>query len=303
VSPFVSSRPTISRTAKPTTSTTQSRKPTIPSSNSITVRYIKISRVSQSPFFGDNFIHILGIDVFDINGSFISDQSTPTISNIYQDDSVQYGPQYLIDGVHQSKQKNGTDRIPHTTNDASAYMQLDFGKDVVVSTIVLWNHLDSGTNRIVGCYLSAMDNAGTEIFSQIIDTTQDVYEWEFGPRPRSLFRSTVGPIRSILGRCIDVYGRNFVSGLQLSVWDCNGTPRQLWVRPTSLSTDLRLQSSFNNLCMDVASNVGVDRKVILTTCDTESISQKWIYDGRNLRPQYNTGLCLNIQGNESSNPP
>ena len=113
-----------------------------------------------------------------------------------------------------------------------------------------------------------------------------------------VFRSTAGPIRSILERCVDGNAANFVSGVQLQVWDCNGTPAQKWWRPSS--TDLRLQTS-NNLCMDAFGNAGSGGAVVLSTCNANLQSQKWVYDGRNLRPKYNTAFCLNIAGGSSFN--
>jgi hypothetical protein len=53
--------------------------------------------------------------------------------------------------------------------------------------------------------------------------------------------------------------------------------------------------------MDASGNVGAGGAVVLKTCNANLDSQKWIYDGRNLRVKYNTGLCLNIQGGNSVN--
>ena len=113
-----------------------------------------------------------------------------------------------------------------------------------------------------------------------------------------VFRSTSGPIRSLLEKCIDVPETNVASGVQLQMWDCNGAPAQKWWRPTA--TDLRLQT-FYNLCMDASVNVGSGGAVVLSTCNANLQSQKWVYDGRNLRPKYNINLCLTIEGGSSFN--
>ena len=46
--------------------------------------------------------------------------------------------------------------------------------------------------------------------------------------------------------------------------------------------------------MDAYGYPGPGGAVVLNDCNDVD-AQKWIYDGRNLRPKYNTGLCLNIQ--------
>ena len=107
-----------------------------------------------------------------------------------------------------------------------------------------------------------------------------------------IFRETMGPIRSVLGRCIDVPYDDFSVGRQLFVFDCNGGDNQKWIRPTA--TDLRLQTQ-NDMCMDATGN----GEVVLSTCDADVDTQQWIYDGRNLRPKYNTGLCLTSQGSDN----
>ena len=111
----------------------------------------------------------------------------------------------------------------------------------------------------------------------------------------TIFRVTMGPIRSLLGRCIDGGGGEIYQ--QLAIRDCNDESNQLWIRPTSSSTDLRLQTQ-SNKCMDALGSPGAGGPVILNTCN-DIDAQKWIYDGRNLRPKYNTGLCLSILGGDA----
>ena len=287
-----SSKPSIRPTWIPT------MKPTLSDgSRLISARYIKLVRVSITSY-GDYYIHILGMDVYNSSGTFISDRSTSTMSSVLNSDTVQHGPQFLTDGVHQTKKSDGTYRMSHTGNDLSGYMQIDFGKDVLISGIVLWNRLDMRQDGILGCTLLVIKNGGYTVFSRSLNTVEDFYDIGFGPRPRAVFRISPGPILSLLGRCIDVPLSNFASGIRVQIYDCNGTPAQKWWRPTAV--DLRLQTS-NNLCMDAAGNAGAGGQVILSACDAGLDSQKWIYDGRSLRPNYNTGLCLTIQGGISIN--
>jgi hypothetical protein len=169
------------------------------------------------------------------------------------------------------------DSLVPSTSSAGPYPNSDsyaYGKGVKSTGISITNIAASGNN------MSFLFTTGTTGFT-----------------PQSFRASKAGPIRSLLGRCIDVSAANFVSGVQLQVWDCNGSNAQHWFRPSS--TEL-LQTS-NNLCMDASGNVGAGGAVILKTCNANLDSQKWIHDGRNLRPKYNTGLCLNIQGGTSVN--
>jgi len=183
------------------------------------------------------------------------------------------------------------------SNTVGAFMQLDFKKDVSISSIVLWNLMQSGQGiRMIGCTLSVVSNSGITVFSHSLNTVQVVYDWEFGPRPRMMFRKTMGPIRSVLGKCIDV-PVNSGSGARIYVFDCHGGNNQQWGRPTSIDSDLRLQANQTNFCVDV----GTGGAVITSTCNATRDSQQWMYDGRNLRPKYNTGLCLTIEGGISIN--
>ena len=283
----------------PTASPTN--KPTIDSSLPILARYIKLSRSSPSGLTSSNqqMINILGIDVYDDVGTFISDQSVPYINQVFGNNSALYGPQFLIDGVHQGY--NGSQpRIPRTVDSLDAYMQLDFGKDVMMSRIEVWNPTDLYANQINGTLFTVTNNAGTALISQALTVVQPSYKWLLGPQPASIFRSTVGPIRNQLGQCIDVPDGHYYFGVQAMVYDCNGSSGQQWARATTKSSDLRLQTQNNNTyyCMDAS---GMNGAVVLQACNTMSQSQKWIYDGRNLRPQSDTGLCLALDGAVSPN--
>jgi hypothetical protein len=152
---------------------------------SLMARYIQLTRTSPSPDSSLPFlINILGIDVYDDHGTFISNQSTPYISQVLFDDTAQFGPKYLIDGVHQAYKPDGSYRLPHTAETPGAFMQLDFGKDVFLSSIVLWNLMECKTagcdHRIMGCTMLVINSAGITVFSQPISTVDIVYNWTFG---------------------------------------------------------------------------------------------------------------------------
>jgi len=119
----------------------------------------------------------LGIDVYDNNKAFISSQSTPTMSSIYFDPS-QFGPQFLVDGVHQMI--NGTRfRMAMTNVGTNEFMQLAFASDTLISSVKIWNVVGRGQNQILGCTLSIINNAGVTLYSQNITTLQDMYNWIF----------------------------------------------------------------------------------------------------------------------------
>ena len=211
-------RPSRGPTAKPSRrpSARPSSKPTSnPTSPYYFARYIKLTRVNQSPDTGSLYgFHVLGIDVYDGNGTFISSQSTATMSSIFGNDANQFGPQYLIDGVHAKTDAGGNTRLPCTQDLSGSWMQLDFGKNVLISRIDVWNRVDCCSNRIIGTQFSVTNNAGTSLLSQNITVSQSIYNWYKGPQPTSIFRVTAGVIRSLLGKCIDVTAGVYASGTQ-----------------------------------------------------------------------------------------
>jgi len=121
----------------------------------------------------------LGIDVYDNNKAFISSQSTPTMSSIYIDPS-QFGPQFLVDGVHEMINKTSSSiRIPRTNVGRNEFMQLAFASDTLISSVKIWNVVGPDQDQILGCTLSIINNAGVTLYSQNITTLQDMYNWIF----------------------------------------------------------------------------------------------------------------------------
>jgi len=158
-------------------------------------RYLKLSRdfpASLHDGDGPNCINILGIDEYDINGIFISEQSTPSMSTICNNEQTHFGPVYLVDGVHSELDRYNNYRLPHTQNIVGSYMQLDFGKDVLISRIVIWNRVSSFSFRIIGCRLSITNNAGTGVLSQPINTVNSYYTFEWTAVPQFTVSSRYG---------------------------------------------------------------------------------------------------------------
>ena len=208
-------------------------------------RYVRLVRENPTPIglgSGNNIINILGIDVYDLNGAFISDQSTPYISSIHLNDPNKHGPNYLIDGVHEEFKTDGTSyRLPHTTNNPGVYMQLDFGRDVWISRIVIWNRNMGGMmakERILGCTLWVYDSNMNGQLRDEIPTAVDVLKYEIFKIPGFTFSSRYGgtggvasvPLRCPIGRYAksiglainanaQSYAFNFVTGVSVKCDD------------------------------------------------------------------------------------
>jgi len=73
-------------------------------------------------------------------------------------------------------------------------------------------------------------------------------------------------------------------------WD--GSGNQIFVRPSP--TDLRLQLTNTNLCLDASNSGGAGSQIVLYTCHNGD-NQKWTYTSdQQLVPRYNSALCLDI---------
>jgi len=100
----------------------------------------------------------------------------------------------------------------------------------------------------------------------------------------------------------DFYTNVYVNGIRIDnntpyITECDGRlPEQQWTQPTSISTDLRLQSSLSNLCLDTCYPL----QVCVSFCDTASWSQQWMYDGRNILSKANPSFCLDIHDDQTT---
>ena len=174
----------------PATSNTSPASTTTPAAPSgmITGKIVQVARADNRA----EYINLLGIDVFDQSGNIITSGITPTISpGVYSNDPSHFGPQFLIDGVHQENGSNGL-RLPHSTNVPNAYHQLDLGQDTVISKIVVYNRTACCMDRINGCNLVVNNAAGTNVLTIPLTGSKAVYT--FGtPLTNSSTSSTYTP--------------------------------------------------------------------------------------------------------------
>mmetsp|Transcript_13364 Transcript_13364/g.19154 ORF Transcript_13364/g.19154 Transcript_13364/m.19154 type:complete len:455 (+) Transcript_13364:755-2119(+) len=114
------------------------------------------------------------------------------------------------------------------------------------------------------------------------------------PVSEPVFRINPGYIVTAMnGKCIDANDRTL--GRQLWMNDCHGwdgSGNQIFVRPSP--TDLRLQLTNTNLCLDASNSGGAGSQIVLYTCHNGD-NQKWTYTSdQQLVPRYNSALCLDI---------
>jgi hypothetical protein len=140
-------------------------------SGMIKCKVIKLARADGK----NEYINILGIDVYDANGARITSGITPSFSQQWSN-PAEFGPQFLIDGIHTGS-AGPKMRLPVTEPSPNGFMQLDLGQDTIVSKIVVWNRTDCCGNRIIGCKLTATNAAGTEVFNSAITTDRPSYTW------------------------------------------------------------------------------------------------------------------------------
>ena len=160
----------------------------------ITGKTVEVTRADNKA----EYINILGIDVYGQDNTRITTGITPTITPaVYANDPGQFGPQFLIDGIHQEN-ASGRLRLPHSTNVANASMKLDLGSDKVISKIVIWNRTACCKDRINGCNLIVKNAAGATVLTIPLSGSKDVYTFNtpltntstsstYAPEPFSLF--------------------------------------------------------------------------------------------------------------------
>ena len=144
--------------------------PTVPS-GMITGKTVQVARADNKA----EWMNLLGIDVFDASGARITTGITPTITPaVYASDPNQFGPQYLIDGIHAESGASGM-RLPHSTNDPNAAMTLDLGADKVISKIVIYNRTACCSDRINGCNLVVKKADGTAVLTIPLTGAKAIY--------------------------------------------------------------------------------------------------------------------------------
>jgi len=161
--------------------------PTVPS-GMITGKTVQVARADNKA----EWMNLLGIDVFDASGARITTGITPTITPaVYASDPNQYGPQYLIDGIHAESGASGM-RLPHSTNDPNAAMTLDLGADKVISKIVIYNRTACCSDRINGCNLVVKKADGTAVLTIPLTGAKAIYTFS-APLTNTSTSSTYTP--------------------------------------------------------------------------------------------------------------
>jgi len=131
----------------------------------------KVVRVERAD--GKNeYINLLGIDVFDANGAKIT--ATPTLGPVQYANPANFGPQFLVDGVRAENGPSGL-RLPHTERSPAAFMQLNLGSDKAISKIVIYNRTACCMDRINGCVLKVLNAAGAILVTIPLTGAKAVY--------------------------------------------------------------------------------------------------------------------------------
>ncbi|MEV4510620.1 beta-1,3-glucanase family protein [Dactylosporangium sp. NPDC049525] len=100
-------------------------------------------------------------------------------------------------------------------------------------------------------------------------------------------------ISNMNSKCVDVPSSNFVDGVQLQMWTCNGTGAQNW----TFSGDT---ISAGGKCMDVAAgSLANDAKIQLWTCNGTG-AQRFTLNGAGDIVNVQSGKCLDIQSFNSA---
>jgi hypothetical protein len=194
-----STGPTLS-SAPPDTTPAPAPAPSVPS-GMIQGKIVKVARTDNRA----EYINLLGIDVYDQNGNRITSGITPTIQPaVYNNDPSHFGPQFLIDGIHTETDSSGALRLPHSTNDPSAYHQLDLGQDTVISKIVIWNRTACCSDRINGCSLTVTNAAGTNVLTIPLGDAKATYT--FNTPLTNTSTSSTYEVEPITGTMEDTFG-------------------------------------------------------------------------------------------------
>ena len=161
----------------------------------ITGKTVQVARADNKA----EFINILGIDIFDQSGARITTGITPAITPaVYANNPSQFGPQFLIDGIHTETGGPAGLRLPHSTNVPNAAMTLDLGSDKVISKIVIYNRTACCMDRINGCNLIVKKADGTTVLTIPLSGSKAIYTFSapltntstsstYAPEPYSLF--------------------------------------------------------------------------------------------------------------------
>ena len=115
----------------------------------------------------------------------------------------------------------------------------------------------------------------------------------FGLSPASA--ATVGPIKGLGGKCVDVAGASPANGAAVQLYDCNGTTAQQWTVGNSDNSIRALGK-----CLDVtAASTTNGAKIQLYDCNGTA-AQKWTSSGSAL-VNTGSGKCLDVTDRSTAN--
>ena len=137
-------------------------------------RYVKLFADDKT----QRTLHVVEIEVFDVNGNLVSAGKTCSASTTLNDNSANYGPQYLVDGVYTAI-NNGQWRLPQTKDQPDPWFLIDLGSEVAIKKVVVHNRDDCCQDKIVGCRLGVLGEQKNLIFSEKITNSQRTYTFTF----------------------------------------------------------------------------------------------------------------------------
>ena len=107
--------------------------------------------------------------------------------------------------------------------------------------------------------------------------------------------ATVGPIKGLGGKCVDVAGASSANGAAVQLYDCNSSAAQQW---TVGNTDNTIRAL--GKCLDVtAASTTNGAKIQLYDCNSTA-AQKWTVSGSAL-VNTGSGKCLDVTDNSTAN--
>lgn len=143
-------------------------------------RYIRLERKEwPESGSGSGFVNVLEIKAYGASNEVLS--ATSSSAHPQYLDPENYGPQYLIDNMISNQ------KVTQTTNDASAYVEIDLGAMKDIGRIIVENVRNTNTQpRILGTQVSILDNTKAKVWiSDIIQTIQPTYMFSLpDPAPK-----------------------------------------------------------------------------------------------------------------------
>lgn len=106
---------------------------------------------------------------------------------------------------------------------------------------------------------------------------------------------SIGEIRGIAGKCLDIEPRRTEGGAKVFIWDCNGSKSQQWMI-IPISGEIRAASG---KCLDVPNaNPSDYTKLQMWACNASN-AQQWRYVDGEIRGL--AGKCVDVDNAETAN--